>query len=284
MPTVLFDIPNPPANTLILDDTRQGRVQFTVNNVSGRPLTRVAARLTAMPESTAPYGKWLKVAPDGFREFKIADSLQYTALIAVPPDGAAGSYSFRLDVWDDANPDDTLANGPGITFTVPPAPAPKPKAAFPWWIPAVIVALVVLIVGVVLLTRPSPPTPPPTRTFAGHWNLAGASQTAGAIADLQLNGTNLTGTFFNGSTRGTLAGVLSGESVTGKWRNGFAFGTFVWTLSSSGDQFQGSWDGANDWCGFRDGSSAPVPCRPPRLPLFSSDVEERARQLTPVAP
>ena len=135
MPTTpVFDIPSPPTNTVILAANRSGRVQFTVNNVSGRPLHRVRARLTPVPDANAGFGDWLKLAEEGYREFGIASSLQYTAQIQAPADTKAGTYTFRLDVWEDANTDDTLASGPSVTFTVP-QPEVKPKSGFPWWDP-----------------------------------------------------------------------------------------------------------------------------------------------------
>lgn len=309
MPNSLFDIPNPPSNTIILDDTRKGRVQFTVNNVSGRPLARVASRVTALPDATAAYGKWLKIEPSGFREFKIADSLQYSVQIDVPADGAAGNYAFRLDVWDDANPDDTLVNGPSITFTAPTAPL-KPVPAFPWWIPAVAAAVIVLAVGIFLLTRPAAPpvvtetpTPTPTQTpapvptrtptptpapaignFNGHWNLAGASQGAGASTDLMQSGINVVGTFFNGTSTGAISGFVTGDTLTGQWRVGAVNGTFVWSLTGANQQFQGNWNTSNDWCGWRNGSTQPVPCHPSLVIRIPRDIELKVLKITLVAP
>ncbi|HEY3290885.1 MAG TPA: hypothetical protein VGK87_12210 [Anaerolineae bacterium] len=322
MPNSLFDIPNPPSNTIILDATRKGRVQFTVNNVSGRPLVRVASRVTALPDAAAAYAKWLSVEPSGFREFKISDSLQYTVQINVPSDGAAGNYAFRLDIWDDANPDDTLMNGPSITFTVPAAP-PKPAPAFPWWIPAVAAAVIVLAVGIFLLTRPAaaPPTTPtpsstptatetatptntptatttplptPTHTptptptpeignFNGHWNLAGASQGANASTDLMQNGVNVVGTFFNGTDTGSISGFVNGDTLSGQWRVGAVGGTFDWSLTSSKQQFQGNWNTSNDWCGWRNGSTKPVPCHPSFVIKIPIEIEKRRLQITLVA-
>ncbi len=321
MPNVLFDIPNPPSNTIILDDTRKGRVQFTVNNVSGRPLTRAAARLTLLPDATASYGKWLKLDPEGMREFKIAESLQYTVQITVPETGAAGNYTFRFDVWDDANPDDTLVTGPSITFTVP--ATPPPAKPFPWWIPVIVVAAIVLIVGAVVILKPPPappvtptPTSPPTATgtatptgtptptstptptatptrtptpapignFNGHWNLAGNGQGAGAATDLMQSGINVVGTFFNGSATGAISGFVSGNTLTGQWRSGASGGAFVWSLSGNDQQFQGSWNTTNDWCGWRNGSSQPVPCRPSLIIKIPIDIRDKVLKITLVAP
>jgi hypothetical protein len=301
--TPIFDIPSPPTNTVTLDSNRKGRVQFTVNNVSGRPLHRVAAKLVPVPDANnkdVDYGKWLKLAEDGFREFGIAGSQVYTALVDVPPDGRPGSYTFRLEVWEDANPDDTLASSPSVTFTVQPMEV-KPKSVFPWWIPAIAAAIIIVgiagfVIGRLPAATPSPtitltptptdtptatgtptptetptetptPTPTPTDTptpqpvignFAGHWNLFGAGQTAGAHADLVQNGVNVQGTFFNGTTQGTIQGVVAGLTLTGKFTTAFGSGTMKWELvDSQALQFRGTWDNTNTWCGSRDGSNNP---------------------------
>ncbi|MCL4506542.1 MAG: hypothetical protein M1434_01950 [Chloroflexi bacterium] len=310
MANALFDIPSPPSNTIILGGDRKGRVQFTVNNISGRPLRRVAARLTPIPDAAAAYGKWLTLAPSDFSEYGIAGSQQYTVQIAAPADAAAGSYSFRLDVWEDANPDDTLMSGPGVSFTVP-APEVKPKSAIPWWILVVAAAVIILIVGLVLISRtpaspppvvatdtPTPtstPTPTPSSTptptptpvignFGGHWNLAGTSQSPGAVADLQQSGINVVGTFNNGTTTGAISGFVSGNTLSGQFRTSFGSGTFVWRLTSTNQQFQGTWSDTNEWCGWRDGSTQPVPCKPSRIIRISPDMQDKVLKITLVAP
>ncbi len=290
MSEVLFDIPNPPSNTVILDPAHKGLAQFTVNNISGRPLRRVAARLTPVPDATAVYGKWLTLDPAGFCEYGIAGSQQYTVTIAAPAEAAAGSYAFRLDVWEDANPDDTLMSSPGITFAAP-AVAAKPQPVIPWWVPVIAGAVVVLIIGIFIISRipPGPtPTPPPVATtpppivgnFNGHWNLAGAGQTAGARADIVQSGSTAHGTFFNGTSNGTLIGIISGLSMSGQWQAGGSTGTFAWILvNQQSKQFQGVWSTTNAWCGFRDGSPQPNPCKPSLIIKIPPDIEKRLPDL-----
>ncbi|MCL4506541.1 MAG: hypothetical protein M1434_01955 [Chloroflexi bacterium] len=296
MSNILFDIPNPPSNTIILDPTRKGLAQFTVNNISGRPLRRVAGRLTPIPDAAAAYGKWLSLTPSDFSEYGIAGSQQYTVQITAPADAAAGSYSFRLDVWEDANPDDTLMSSPSISFTVP-APEVKPKTTIPWWIPVIAAAVVILIVGIIIINpfAPSPPpitptvtTPPPVvGNFNGHWNLAGTGQTAGARADIVQSGSTVHGAFFNGTSNGTLIGIISGLSMSGQWQAGGSAGTFTWILvNQQSRQFQGVWSSTNAWCGFRDGSVQPNPCKPNIVIKIPPDIEKRLPdlKLTLVAP
>jgi len=166
MPDKLFDIPSPPSNAIVLDKNRKGVVQYTVTNISGRPLRRTDARPVPLPDQSAPYSAWLTLDPAGYREYGIAGVQQYTIQIEAPDTAAPGSYTFALSVWDDANPDDTLMTGPSVTITLA-QPAVKKPAPFPWWIPVVVVAVIVLIVGAIVISQGSggttvTPTPPIT--------------------------------------------------------------------------------------------------------------------------
>lgn len=130
------------SNSVLLNPQRQGEAAFTVSNVSGRPLR---GRAILAPENPAAAG-WLSVDGAVERDFVIAGVQQFMVNIAVALDAPVGSYPFRLDMVDVANPDETLTQGPTVTFVVPTAPPPPPpKKPFPWWIIAVIVG--VLVVG-----------------------------------------------------------------------------------------------------------------------------------------
>ncbi len=161
------------SNTVLLNDKRQGQVTFTVNNISGRPL-RGRARL--VPQNPA-VSDWLKIGGDAERDLTIAGTQQYPVQVSVPPQAAAGNYTFRLDMVAVDNPDEDFTQGPSVTFQAPP---PK-VAGFPWWILLVVLALLVLVGGGVALAwhvisgtptptatatevaTPTPPSPEPTR-------------------------------------------------------------------------------------------------------------------------
>ena len=153
------------SNTVLLNDKRQGQVTFTVNNISGRPL-RGRARL--VPQNPA-IADWLKIAGDAERDLVIAGTQQYTAQVSVPPKGAAGNYTFRLDMVAVDNPDEDFTQGPTVTFQAPATGG----TGFPWWILLVALALLVLVGGgaavawriiAVTPTPTSSPTPTPTAT------------------------------------------------------------------------------------------------------------------------
>jgi hypothetical protein len=82
----------------------------------------------------------------------------------------------------------------------------------------------------------------------------------------------VSGTFFNGTTDGTLLGNL-GEAgpaphhaARGIYTIGGNSGDFRWDLLDfNSDQFNGCWvnqEGAHPWCGWRPGGSQPAQCLP----------------------
>ena len=96
--------------------------------------------------------------------------------------------------------------------------------------------------------------------WSGKWNLSGA----GTVANLSQNGANVTGTFIYGDT-GTITGNLttSAWSLKGSWAINTLTGTFKWNMLNYGappQKFSGNYNDTHAWCGYRDGTSAPVPC------------------------
>ncbi len=126
------------AGTITLDAQRRGEAVFTVSNAGGRPV-RGRARLGIDPPA-AP--AWFSLAEPAERDYAAAETQQYTVQIKVPPEAPAGQYHFRLDMIQVANPDEDYTQGPAVVFDVPVA-APV-KRPFPWWILAVIAALLII--------------------------------------------------------------------------------------------------------------------------------------------
>lgn len=141
-------MPNPfsittATDTVRLDAQGRGSTTYTVSNIS-RQLRRGRARLVPSAPGQA---SWLSVDGEAERNFTADGTHQYTVRVAVPPGVPPGRSTFGLDVISVENPDEEWSQGPRVGFEVAPSqPAKKP---FPWWIVAVVLA-VLLVGGLVL--------------------------------------------------------------------------------------------------------------------------------------
>jgi hypothetical protein len=57
-----------------------------------------------------------------------------------------------------------------------------------------------------------------------------------------------------------LTGAVVGTELTGTWTRNASSGAFKFFMTTNGQQFQGNWNSTNEWCGYRGGAIAPVPC------------------------
>jgi hypothetical protein len=161
-----FDITTA-TNTVTLDNKREGVAVFTVRNATRRRL-RATARLTTTPPEGA---QWLSLHPPESgdaaapyqRDFPIDSTQQLQVKIAVPATAAPGSYTLKLTLADEVNPDENFTTSPDVLFTVREVPKPEPKPFPVWIIPVIVIAVLVIgaiIVGGVALSQPQPtPTP-----------------------------------------------------------------------------------------------------------------------------
>src|SRR6267143_3088301 len=86
-----------------LDSQGRATVQYTVKNVSARPIDGRAV-LISLPQVKPPSGAvekgWVKIDGKTDRHFDVGKEETFTVKIVVPPNSAAGNYAFRLDtVW-----------------------------------------------------------------------------------------------------------------------------------------------------------------------------------------
>jgi hypothetical protein len=149
---------------------------FNVKNATDNSL-KVGMQLS-MDEPTS--AEWLQI--DGSTEHKldVETMTQVSVKVQVPSDCAPGKYSYRLRVYDPANPGDNYTDGDPVYFVVGEKKAvviekeEDGKKPFKWWIP-VAIAVGVIVVGVVVwAVWPSGVTMP---DFTGkEWNQAKAEQ------------------------------------------------------------------------------------------------------------
>jgi len=168
-----------PSPTLALDAQRSGELPVTVTNVTGREL-RVRLRLVPTPPMDPA---WL----DGGGEQLIAlgGTAQFPARLRLPMDAPPQAYTFRVDAAAEDNPDEVFAQGPTISATA--APAPAPPRRFPL-IPVLAAVVAVLLVagGLLWLFRPRPAVPPPPpapRPVVDLLALAPAAHWSSGVAD-----------------------------------------------------------------------------------------------------
>ena len=75
---------------------------------------------------------------------------------------------------------------------------------------------------------------------------------------LQQDGTQVSGIYGGGS--GTVSGVVNGSTFSGTWMRNGSSGNFTFEMVMNGDQFQGHYAAATQWCGHRNGAGNPNPC------------------------
>ncbi len=121
---------------------------FTITSLSPEPI-----RIGLQPLVEEPTKKeWLEVV--GAKEIELAESGSENVAVrlGVPGDAEPGKYPFRLRAYATDDPEQS-AESPAIAADVPvPAKAAqpaveKPKGGFPWWIVAVVAAVLVLTGG-----------------------------------------------------------------------------------------------------------------------------------------
>lgn len=101
----------------------------------------------------------------------------------------------------------------------------------------------------------SMPSPCGLANWFGQWTDCYGS-TCNTMTIIQ-NGANVTGIYEDGAT---IQGTVNGTTMQGTWNNSGSTGNFKYFLINDGKQFNGNWDGSNDWCGYRPGYSRPDPC------------------------
>jgi hypothetical protein len=144
------------APVLTLDAERRAAAEFSVSQGLGRDV-RVTVRPVPIPP-TPP--QWLELVGPIERTLTATAAVPVSVSVAVPPEAAPGTYSFRLDVASIALPDDEWGRSEPVSVDVaaPPVVVPKPVPRPLQWRTiaigaAVLGGLVVVAVAIALLTR-----------------------------------------------------------------------------------------------------------------------------------
>lgn len=177
---------NPATIKVSLGDKRAGEVTVTVTNQSSafkKGFVRCQPQGTVAPDLKRP-----DIVIDGEKErpFEKGAAQQFKVKVAAKPDVKDGTYQFRLDVANSADPEADWTEGPVIEITVPKVAAIVPSSGPPWWIFLVIGAAVLLIGGVVLffVLRSPEGVEVPNLVGMTFEEAEKAAETAGFKADL----------------------------------------------------------------------------------------------------
>ncbi len=139
------------SNTVAINSQGSGKITFTAFNASGRT-ARGRANMQTVPEGQ-PHLAWLTISGDAEREFPIAGVDQFLVQVNAPKNAAVGQYTFRLNLVEVANPDETFSEGPTVSFKI--SERKRDLSLFPWWILLALLAGIILIAGIIYLaTRP----------------------------------------------------------------------------------------------------------------------------------
>jgi len=87
--------------------------------------------------------------PANLRDFPVDSTQQIQIKIAVPADAPAASYTLKLTLADEVNPDDNFTESPDVVFSVHDAPKPAPTPIPSWIIPAVLIGVAVIVIAII---------------------------------------------------------------------------------------------------------------------------------------
>ena len=226
-------------NTVNLDNNREGVATITAKNNTRRRI-RGTARVTTTPAEGAA---WVTILPPesggtdsaNVRDFPIDSTQQYQLKITVPMTAAPASYTLKLTLADEVNPDENFTESPDVLFTVREAPKPEPRPFPMWIIPAVVIALLVIVaiisIGVTSANNAANANATATEVavidarnladtqtaVALGGTQAAASQTA--AAQTQAAATQAAVGIFTGTWRPVNSGIIDGIGITSTGNN-----------------------------------------------------------------
>jgi beta-lactam-binding protein with PASTA domain len=158
-----FDVDVPPEmRTLYPDGSGAAELACTVTNTAAFP---ARAKLRIAPTNGTARA-WLLPEQDEERDFRAGEAQPFKVTLRVPMSErpAAGTYGFRVDVANVANPQEDYTEGPVVAFAVAPGEDPRRKTGQTGkaWLVVAAAAVLLLLVGggilaAVLLRSPKVP-------------------------------------------------------------------------------------------------------------------------------
>jgi hypothetical protein len=97
--------------------------------------------------------------------------------------------------------------------------------------------------------------------YSGSWSTTLTGYPSCSMTLTQTD-TSVSGTYCNGTITGVTSFTSDAAVLSGLWHIGSGTGSIeFYLLGYNGLQFQGSFGGTTQWCGWRGGAPAPTPCK-----------------------
>jgi hypothetical protein len=144
-----FEIPDGPTTVALKKEGgfHKGSAVFGVTNKTGEGLT---ARFSVQVQGDGK-AEWYQVQGESERSVAAGESQTVTVVAKIPAATPPGQHRIKLRAINVNDPDNDSTDSSAATVTIPAAgPAPPPKKPFPWWILAVVGAVLVLVIGVII--------------------------------------------------------------------------------------------------------------------------------------
>lgn len=145
-----FEIPDGPTTIALKKEGafHKGSAVFGVTNKTGEGLT---ARFSVQVQGDAK-AEWYQVQGEPERPVAAGENQTVTVVGKIPAATPPGQHRIKLRAINVNDPDNDSTDSAAATVTVPAVATatPPPKKPFPWWIPAVVGAVLVLVIGAII--------------------------------------------------------------------------------------------------------------------------------------
>jgi hypothetical protein len=239
-----------------LDINRTAVVEFTVKN-NTRRRTRAEAKIIPVPADSAA-AAWLSLPPPegttdaanaNFREFEIDGTQKFNVKIAAAADAAPGTYTFKLNVADEIEPDENFVVSPDVSFTVAELPKVEEKK-FPVWIIPVIAIIVLVLIGVIIavvVSGNNTRSAEQTQTAVAEAQMTEDANATNTAAAANLNATQVAGTATAAASR-TAAARATQTAVAQGTQNALGTAAVLATqdFNTRINRYVGNWEPASD--------------------------------------
>lgn len=150
-----------PSRTFTCDKNGKASVIFTVTNIFDEDTELAASIYIDENEETAAQAEWFDIKVDSNWTLGSKTTEEVKVDVTIPNAQPMGDYKFKLTIYAKENPGDDFTTSEMVLVKKAEIPiVENEKKPFPWWIVAVVAALLV-VVGIVWYIVSSEPEPKP---------------------------------------------------------------------------------------------------------------------------